>query len=285
MADNVPCDYFYRSQLLVNIPEHLNASILKEEFDIHHAVDILAELASHHDHIPSPSFYELLEKACSNSLYQSPPRWFKNGIIISSSRFPPDRVMYKRLKLKSGEAAQCSTITSGSVGADNAQEGDIYVCKNKRISTEGSIKRSARNSTRKIAPLPRRTCKSNVSVEELTPLFFESLIPPNRVPGENRNKNEAERLHFLQHDPWLQSGSIKPQEVVCRGCGTAIQLERRNTSAASGKPAKYYLSPWVKHRNNCQGIHRDWLTKNGYGPEIKLPKDILEKCKKASRKD
>lgn len=116
-------------------------------------------------------------------------------------------------------------------------------------------------------------------------LFFESLIHPNRVPVENGNKTEAERLHFLQHDSWVQPGTIRPQEVVCSGCGKAMQLEHRTTSAASGKPARYYLSPWVKHRNNCRGIHRDWLTKYGYDPEIKLSKDVLEKCKKASGKD
>ncbi|KAK0430649.1 hypothetical protein EV421DRAFT_1743826 [Armillaria borealis] len=229
MADNAPCDYFYRSQLPVNIPEHLNASILKEELDIHHAVDILAELSSHRDHIPTPSFYELLENACSSSLYQSPPRWFKNGIIISSSRFPPDRL-------------------SSSVGADKVLKGDVSVCK-KRIANKEPIKPSARNPTWKIAPLPRRARKSNGS-------------------WRKRNKNEAERLHFLQHDSWVQPGTIKPQEVVCRGCGKTIQLEHRTTSAASGKPAKYYLSPWVKHRNNCRGAHRDWLTQNGYDPEI-----------------
>ncbi|SJK96873.1 uncharacterized protein ARMOST_00119 [Armillaria ostoyae] len=276
------CDYSYRSINPI-IPSYLVASpLLKSEISVHQGLDFLSELSSHREYEPKPSIYELLGKAFSSSLYQSPPRWFKNG---TSSRFPPDRLMYKRLKLQSGEAAQCSTITSGSVGSDNAaQKGNASACK-KRIANKESIKPSAGNPTRKITPLPRRARKLNVSVEELTPLFFESLIHPNRVPGENRNKNEAERLHFLQHDSWVQPGSIKPQEVVCRGCGTAIQLERRNTSAASGKPAKYYLSPWVKHRNNCQGIHRDWLTKNGYGPEIKLPKDILEKCKKASRKD
>ncbi|KAK0471310.1 hypothetical protein IW261DRAFT_1671075 [Armillaria novae-zelandiae] len=281
MVDSALCHYFYRAQPPVNIPEHFDASTLKNEFDVHQAVEILAEIASHRDHIPVPSFHELLEKAWSEFLRESPPRWFKNGILISSARLPPDRLTCKRRKSLSGEVTQCSTILSGSVGGYNAQEGDAYTHKERTIGLEGSVTHPSRNPTRKIAPLPKRARKSNVDVDKLTVLFFESLIHPNRVPGESRHKTEEERQYFLEHDPWVQPGSIKPQEVVCRGCGTAKKLDTRSTSAASGKPATYYPSPWVKHRNKCGSIHRDWLMEHGYDPEIKLSKKALKNCQKA----
>ncbi|KAK0209975.1 hypothetical protein DFS33DRAFT_1270084 [Desarmillaria ectypa] len=105
---------------------------------------------------------------------------------------------------------------------------------------------------------------------------------PKQFIGPKKHNNDAERLDFLQQDPWIQKGPIKPQKVVCRGCEKAIHLEKRNTSSAGRKLAVYYLSPWVKHQNKCPGVHKDWLIENGYNPEIKLSKEILENHKQAS---
>ncbi|KAF7372139.1 hypothetical protein MVEN_00072800 [Mycena venus] len=61
--------------------------------------------------------------------------------------------------------------------------------------------------------------------------------------GKKTARSEAERREALEADEWTLQ--VKPLQVVCRGCGRTIKLDRRS---------RYYPGLWEKHRNKCKHV-------------------------------
>ncbi|KAK0430648.1 hypothetical protein EV421DRAFT_1743825 [Armillaria borealis] len=269
-------DYSYRSEIPIPIPSYVHPSSLSTETDLHCRLVVLSEVLCRAPPAPTKRSFAATDlcSACPLPLLTD---WFRKDTKISSSVFSAEtRGTSKRFKVELDQAGSRTTLTSLSVASDNGQK-EFTSVRNRPIEEEAAIRPGRygfsppsdlnhyldvadsypHKTNRAIVPLPKRAHTSNSdNVAHLTSSFLGSLVYPGQFPGSKTKKNNAERLHFLRQDRWIQQGSIQPQRVVCGGCKATLQLESRETSAASGKPAAYYSDPWLKHRNGMRAQRR-----------------------------
>ena len=78
-----------------------------------------------------------------------------------------------------------------------------------------------------------------------------------------------QRREYLDADEWCMD--ILAETVVCRACRKTLALEQVKASAKAvmkkePKNREYYSSQWLKHRNRCKKIYRQWCENNGLEP-------------------
>lgn len=64
----------------------------------------------------------------------------------------------------------------------------------------------------------------------------------NRRVQKPSRVTERERYALLNEDPFIVMGSVKPQSVMCAGCGRTIMLADRRTSL------------WRRHKRQCLAV-------------------------------